>query len=453
MATRFEHIPVEPPPRWLRMLETLVISLAIPALGFILHPEDPLLLESGTAWLLVAGPLLIGIRYGFAFGFGSALISVALIGAETWWRTGALVPDQAQALPNAVAVVLVGMLSGEMADTWQRRLRQLATINHDQATRLDEFVRHYHLLRVSHDQLAERLAANPFTLRDALHRLAQRFQHLAEHGAPLQHHGSEILSFLALNGRIQQAALIRLDEHHRPLKEAPVCYGGGVGIDHQDPMILACLEQREMLYAGNAVDPQLPEQGSLLAVVPLIDVHERIHALVAVTQMPFLDFHRGQLHLLAVLGAQLGDLLHRAEARQGHASPADLSASLARWVAQARRNHLPSLLVTLELPEALDETHGRTIIDEAFAQLRALDQGWVFGTRLRTTCLHILMPLADERAATAFAERLWQRLETQLPQDPRQEGVRLSHRLIDGHRSARALLDGLDLQERHHAAA
>lgn len=453
MATRFEDIPVEPPPRWLRMLETLVLSLALPAFGLALHPEDPLLLEGGTAWLLVAGPLLIGIRYGFAFGFCSALISVALMGVETWWRTGALVPDNEQALPNAVAVVLVGMLSGEMADTWQRRLRQLATINRDQATRLDEFVRHYHLLRVSHDQLAERLAANPFTLRDSLHRLALRFQHLAEQGAPLQQHGGEILSFLALNARIQQAALIRLDEHHRPLTEAPLCYGGEVSIDRHDPMIRACLEQREMLYAGSAVDSQLPEQGSLLAVVPLIDVHERIHALVVVTQMPFLDFHRGQLHLLAVLGAQLGDLLHRADVRQGHASPADIATGLARWVAQARRNRLTSLLMTLEIPRALAEAHGRTIIDEAFAQLRALDQGWVFGTRQHATCLHILMPLADERAATAFAERLWQRLETQLPHDPRQEGARLSHRLIDGHRSTRALLDELDLQERRHAAA
>lgn len=453
MATRFEDIPVEPPPLWLRMLETLVLNLALPAFGLVLHPEDPLLLEGGTAWLLVAGPLLIGMRYGFAFGFCSALISVALIGAETWWRTGALVPDNEQALPNAIAVVLVGMLSGEIADTWQRRLRQLATINRGQATRLDEFVRHYHLLRVSHDQLAERLAANPFTLRDSLHRLALRFQHLAEQGAPLQQHGGEILSFLALNARIQQAALIRLDEHHRPLTEAPLCYGGEISIDRHDPMIRACLEQREMLYAGSAVDPQLPEQGSLLAVVPLIDVHERIHALVAITQMPFLDFHRGQLHLLAVLGAQLGDLLHQADVRQGHTSPDDIATSLARWIAQARRNHLTSLLVTLELPRALAEAHGPTIIDEAFTQLRALDQGWVFGTRQHATCLHILMPLADARAATAFAERLWQRLETQLPHDPRQEGARLSHRLIDGHRSARALLDGLDLQERHHAAA
>lgn len=453
MATHVEDIPVEPPPRWLRIVETLCLSLALPVIGLVVNPEDPLLLESGMPWLLAAGPLLIGIRYGFAFGFCSALISVALLSLEAWWRTGAYIPDSAQALPHAIAVVLVGMLSGEMADIWQRRLRQMAAINRDQATRLNEFVRHYHLLRVSHDQLAERLAANPFTLRDSLHQLAVRFKHLAQEGDPLQQHGDELLSFLALNTRIKQAALIRLDERHCPVDEPPLYYGSEVAIDRNDPMIRACLEQREMLYVESATDPQLPSQGTLLAVVPLIDVHDRIHALVAVTEMPFIDFHRGNLHLLSVLGAQLGDLLHNAAVHQGHASRADIEASLARWVAQARRNRLTSLLVTLKLPRALAEAHGQAIIDEAYAQLRALDEGWVVGSRHHATFMHILMPLADERAAAAFAERLWQRLEAQLERNPRHEGAGLSHQLIDGHRSARALLKKFDHQERRHAVA
>ncbi|GHE21272.1 PelD GGDEF domain-containing protein [Halomonas urumqiensis] len=455
MATRIDDIPVEPPPRWLRVIETLVLSLGLPAVGWLISPDDPLLLDMGLPWLLVAAPLLVGIRYGFAFGFSSALISLALIGVEAWWHTGQPLPHHDHALIHGVAVVLTGMLAGEMADTWQRRLRQLAAINHGQRIRLDEFVRHYHLLRVSHDQLAERLAANPFTLRDALHQLALQFRHLARDSAdnPLDRHGNELLTFLAHHARIQQAVLIRLDSRHRPCADGMHTFGGRMALDLDDAMIRACLKERQMICQRATMDHNLPSGGSLLAVVPLIDVHGDIHALVAISEMPFIDFQRGQLHLLAVLGALLGDLLLDAQRGLQHPARAAMAPSLARWVNQARRNRLSSLLVTLTLPRPLAQAHGVEIVDLALDQLRALDQGWVTRSDSDEMRLHILMPLADARAATPYAERLWHCLETRLGMDIRQQGARLEHREIDGKDSTRALLAELEPKARRHAMA
>ncbi|XQU08736.1 hypothetical protein P4544_02285 [Halomonas sp. LY9] len=195
MATHIDELQPALAPRWLRYLETLIITLALPVIGWIINPHDPLLLGSGLTWLLAIAPLLVGMRYGFALGFSSALISVAIMGLEGFWHHGDLLVERAQRLPIAIALILVGMVAGEMADVWRRRLQQMAILHRAQSTRLEEFVRHYQLLRVSHDQLAERLAANPFTLRDALRALEEKFLSLSSHQDPLAQHGSELLNF------------------------------------------------------------------------------------------------------------------------------------------------------------------------------------------------------------------------------------------------------------------
>lgn len=208
-----------------------------------------------------------------------------------------------------------------------------------------------------------------------------------------------------------------------------------------------------MICQSATMDQSLTSGGSLLAVVPLVDVHDNIHALVAITEMPFIDFQRGQLHLLAVLGALMGDLLLDAQHGLQHPPHAAMAPSLARWVNQARRNRLTSLLVTLTLPRHLAQAHGGEIADLVLDQLRALDQGWVIHSDGDALRLHILMPLADARAATPYAERLWRYLESQLGMDVRQQGARLEHREIDGKDSTRALLAELKPKASHHAMA
>ncbi|KFC50466.1 hypothetical protein DK37_20705 [Halomonas sp. SUBG004] len=267
------------------------------------------------------------MRYGFALGFVSALLSVTIMGLEGVWYHGDLFVERAQRLPIAIALILVGMVAGEMADVWRRRLQQMAILHRAQSTRLEEFVRHYQLLRVSHDQLAERLAANPFTLRDALRALEEKFLSLASHQDPLAQHGDELLGFLALHARIQQAVLLPVDQQQRLMPQAAMWFGGETALDWHDPMLMACLEQRRMICLKSAMAQGINiDNAPLLAVVPLMDVEEQIYAVVAVTAMPFIDFHRGHLHLLAVLGAQLGDMLrHTQRSSQGSGGPSALA--------------------------------------------------------------------------------------------------------------------------------
>ncbi|MGM0521583.1 MAG: PelD GGDEF domain-containing protein [Pseudomonadota bacterium] len=440
MAMRIAELQPFEPPRWLRLLETLVITLALPTIGWLINPQDPLLLGSGLTWLLAIAPLLVGMRYGFAMGFSSALLGVTFIGIEGWWYHGDVFIDRAQRLPIAIALILVGMVAGEMADVWRRRLQKMAVIHQAQSTRLEEFVRHYQLLRVSHDQLAERLAANPFTLRDALKALEQKFQHLIPSQDALTHTGSELLAFLAQHARIQQAALIPLGRQQQLLVEQATWFGGEAPFDQHDPMLLACLEQRRMICLKSAMEQGINvDNAPLIAVVPLIDVTEHIHAVVAVTAMPFIDFHRGHLHLLAVLGAQLGDMLHQAQ-HSPRGPISDHRACVAQWVRHARDHQLTSLLVLIDFPAQWSPAQVQPVIDTVLSQQRGLDRGWAsFDDDLHHR-LYILLPLTQPQAFGIYAERIEEIIASQPGIGESCQQISITHHVIDGRLSVKKLL-------------
>ncbi|WP_394426087.1 PelD GGDEF domain-containing protein [Vreelandella stevensii] len=451
MATHIDELQPALAPRWLRYLEALVITLALPVIGWIINPNDPLLLGSGLTWLLAIAPLLVGMRYGFAMGFGSALLSVAIMGLEGFWYHGDVLAERPQRLPIAVALILVGMVAGEMADVWRRRLQQMTILHRAQSTRLEEFVRHYQLLRVSHDQLAERLAANPFTLRDALRALEEKFLSLASHQDPLVQHGSELLHFLALHARIQQAVLLPVNQQQRPMPHAAIWFGGEKDLDWHDPMLMACLEQRRMICLKSTMTQGFNvDNAPLLAVVPLIDVEEHIHAVVAVTSMPFIDFHRGHLHLLAVLGAQLGDMLHHSQhPSQGNSS--DQHTVISQWVRHAREHQLTSLLVTIDFAQPLNDTQIQRVIDSVARQQRGLDRSWVTRQAHLPPRLYVLLPLTQPRAFAIYAERLQELFASEPGLGEACQAIRLGYRVIDGRLSAKKLLSLRDHAEVSHA--
>jgi hypothetical protein len=57
------------------LAETVLITLLLPAVGYLLHPQDHFFQDSRFPWLSLA-PQLLSLRYGFAYGFGSAASTV-----------------------------------------------------------------------------------------------------------------------------------------------------------------------------------------------------------------------------------------------------------------------------------------------------------------------------------------------------------------------------------------
>lgn len=453
MVTQIEDVNYQVPPVWVRMLETGVLTLLVPAAGWLFHPQDPLFYDNSFAWLIV-GPLLAGLRYGFLFGFASALLTIAIMVLMSGGQ-GAMgeIP-----VPYAIGILLTGMVSGEFTDIWRRRLTQMKIINDYQGTRLEEFVRNFHVLRVSHDQLAERLAANPHNLRDVLLALAERFDVVEPGDDILTTRAADLLSFIAHEGRVEQCALYVVSEDEKVAREPAAFLGGHPTdpdiVDH--PMVKACFEHRTMISLKSEMAETLQERNQpLLAVVPLIDVNDRIWAVVTVTEMPFVEFERGNLHLLSVLGGNLGDIITEAYAR----TPADAQLAkfqfeqrLKRWTQYAARYKLSSLLIAYEIPGRVQGISNQALTDLVYEQLRALDFAWTTDLTDDTRIIYVLMPLTPERGAGAYRERMTMLLHERFGVDVADSGLVFHQRHVDGKQSAPNLLAGIRRQAEQHAS-
>lgn len=410
MAIQTQQVRFQRPATWVAAAETMIVTLLIPAIGLWVHRSDPLFLQSPFPWLMFA-PLLTGARYGFSYGFASALGCVLLTAGE--WHY--LIPDGV-VFPYQLSLgfMLSGMLAGEFTDTWLRRVGSLQVLSDYQSTRLNEFVRSYHLLKASHDRLEERLAGQRYSLRDALLDLRKKFTGVESGRTELKRLAPRILEFLSVHATIQAASLYEVLSDGR-LSRQPLSSFGQTDettyITSEHPMMHACLENKNLisLRSDGLNQLELQQRHRLLAVVPLLDVHERLWGVIAVTDMPFVVYHEENLYLLAVLGGAIGDLLSEAQEAEGYpvqTTSRGFISRLTRWTEYAKRYRIPSMLVGIELPQNSHRGQDIPVHELIFEQLRALDEGLLLRRRDGGECMLILMPHTGSVGANAQRQRL-----------------------------------------------
>ncbi len=394
--------------------ETLIVTAAAIAVSAWTDVVDPFRLHSGFPWPLI-GPVLAGLRYGFAHGFVSALLVAAALGfaINQGWQGANSFP-----LAYAIGCVVIGMLCGEFRDAWQRRLTRLAGANAYRRERLEEFTRSYHLLRVSHDRLEQTLAGPGHSLREALSRLQQQ----VKAGSGLTEDAAQaVLQLAADHVSIQQAAIFPVNAHGLLNDEAVATLGNVPAMNVRDPLIQRCLSERALIAIG-------PDQRSLdvardsawQVVVPLIDSAGQWQAMMAIAAMPFFALHQGSLQLLNVIAAHAAD-------RLVGATPETPSQTFAREVSRAlldaERYQLPATLLFVSVAQDADAES----LSRLRRERRALDQWREVDARHAV----LLLPLTETTQADALLQRLG---------DAR-AALRVEAMAIDSSSAAKALLD------------
>ncbi|WP_437880289.1 PelD GGDEF domain-containing protein [Pseudomonas sp. LRF_L74] len=384
-------------------IETIGLTALGLGLSYWLSPQDPLLIEGGFPWLVLA-PLLMGMRYGFLRGLVSAVLLVAALLAFHSAVAG-LYDD----IPESfiVGVLLCGMLVGEFRDIWERRLERLDLANDYRQLRLDEFTRAHHILRISHDRLEQRVAGNDLSLRSSLLYLREQLRDLATGRDALQAMADPILALLVPYGSLRNCGLYRVSAagkvEAKPLSQV----GDLVGFDPDDLLVKLCLERGELV----SVREELVERGehrahsALLACVPLIDTEGRVLALLGIQQMPFFAFNDRTLSLLAILCGHIADLLHSDSAalRLGSADAQAFSQNLKRVLFDACDHDLSACLFAFEFQAGADR-------DELLGLLQGSQRG--LDLQLRQTnsrdseCVLVLLPLTSAEGARGYLERI-----------------------------------------------
>ena len=407
--------------RWERsrfaLLETMMLTAAIPLIGWAINRHDPFFQSSPFPWLVFA-PLFAGLRYGFAFGFGSAL---ALFLAQTAaWRLGRI-PELP--ITRGIGLIGVGMVAGEFCDMWRRRLSRLFAINEYRRTRLDEFTRSYHILKVSHDRLEQVFASSTRSLREAITTMNREI--LAAHfgDGPLFGMEKRIVALFANYTWVQVGSLfaVRPDGKIAPQPLAFIGEPGPIPLD--DPLLEEALRHRRL--ASVRRDASLDERGTnLLAVIPLVDADNRVWGLFAIRNMLFIAFHDDNLKLLAVLGAHIGDILSAGPSAlrdDGSPSASEFLRHVRRGIEDRKRFSLPVAIVAFHFP---DTAEGKTCSDLVIAQRRSLDHVLPQTTRGGSKAACVLMPLTDKRGVGGYLARLDADLQRRHGADLKSAGVR-----------------------------
>ncbi len=417
-------------------LETLLILLVFLLAGFWIDPDDPFFLRAGFPWLILA-PLLPALRYGFSHGFLSALILVALLALA--WQEGVFTGPRFPA-EMAVGMLIIGMLSGEFTDSYNRRLSQQRVINDYQRLRLDEFTRNYHLLKVSHDRLEHRLAASGHSLRGALLELRK---HLSPgRGDDLASQAQRIMAIFTAFGWVQVAGLYAV--RNRRMVIRPLAMVGQIGaVDPFDPMVRRALVEGRMATLGQErLNDEEAAKRELLAVVPLVDVSGEIWGIVCIREMPFIALQEENLRLFAVLGGHIGDILAAAQRQRGTEADPESSvfmSDLRRALADHRQYGLPALVLAIAFPPAHPDT---AQLQQLFiAQARGLDRIWQ--PEEAPHLLFLLMPLTHPEELTPYRQRMDRTLAERFGQGMAELGIRLISHVLQRRDEPETLLENL----------
>jgi len=417
-----------PAPGRFAWAETIIITLLFILIATRLVPEDPFLLAEPFPWLIIA-PLFAALHYGAAYGFGSAL--VLIISILVFWRYD--LPG-VESFPGAfcLGLLIITMLAGEFIDMWNRLYRRLAVASEYRRLRLDEFTRAYHMLKVSHDRLSERIASSTQSLRGALGDLRDQLIHGSEQRDEKQLFGlgEKILDVFSNFAFVQVAEIYSVEDNKRLILPRLASHGDADAMDPNHPIILAALRSGELISvrSGEGSRPEIHgKRSSILAAIPLTDVFQHTWGMIVIHEMPFIAFHQDNLNLLAVLSGHIGDILsENSGLLPGYeVTLSNFRSQLQRSILDKKNYRLPShvISVTLERVDGLEKLE-----DFILSRRRGLDQFLVRKNSSDSTVLLMLMPQTDDMGLEGFLSRLRDMIKEQYGKSLEEAGVNI-HRL------------------------
>ncbi len=378
-------------------IETIVITLAIPGIGFLINKADPFFLSSPFPWLIFS-PLLLCLQYGLTYGLTSAGFYIFLlsIGSYMQWT---FIPSYPSVM--IVGLLLITFISGEFYDIWQRRQKTLEQDYQYLKIRNDEFTRIYQALKASHSHLEQQLSSQTKSLRTSMLLLEKQIYSIQQKpGHILDDIGKPILEIFSEHTNIYAASIFSVD-NQKLLSLSMVDHMGNFSdIQHSNPLIQQALNSRQVASVQNHSE----ETGAALVAIPLVDVFDVIWGLVVVTEMPFFALHSSTLDLLAVIGGRLGDLLKkRSELQLSDNGWKDFELTLRRILLEIKQLKYSAAIIVCKFTS---QTLSHHFIPKLLSDSRGLDKTWVFENQFAQQIVIQLLPFTDLQGIDSFFDRL-----------------------------------------------
>ncbi len=411
-------------------LETPAITLVAFAIAWLVNSQDPLTLTSSFPWIILA-PLLVGLRYGFAW----AAVSTILLVVSGWLNAQWLEIQWRTPVAWFLGTLAVSTIAGEFRDQWQQKLIRFQQVSRYRKARMNEFTRSYQLLKRSHALLEQEVALSGYSLYGAVADISnQLISHSSEQPA-LNSCATDLMRLLGHYGEIQAGALLHVQNGKVNTKQPLASIGEMPEVKAKDLLIKRTLLKQE----ASCIKPEPFDQNKalnktqLLACVPLIDSHDNYHALLAIRLMPFTCLNENHISQLAVLCGHIADLLYMTKLTHEipHHEPKirAFHTHLERCWKDAIEYNIQAGLIAIKIGNF---GVAPALIDSITIHKRALDQ--VLTLRARDSehwIALILMPLSEQDDTHTYLEKFPAFLKKHHKVDMTKAEVNLSHFIVN----------------------
>jgi len=362
-------------------LETLVLIILFCALGYMFDPNDPLLIQNDTIYIIIA-MMIITMFHGISNGlFALFLVSIGMIFFYDTFALG-----------EFLHILILVLILGEFHYFWNRKIIQNSSKNVYLRTKLDELTNAFYTLKISHDQLEKNYVFKPMSLRNSIRLLKDAYK-------KEENYYAEFLTLLnkSFNVSVAQLCFVRKDKLYNVLDTKSL-------IDENDPMIDMAMVKKSPMYASSQ---EVQNNSKYLAAIPAIS-EGRVKGMLLITKMPFLSFNKDTLITISVLISYFMDELEKwKEIKLSHSHESvvneEFAFELKRVYKLYRTYDVESTVLVIKTK---DELLSHLIVEMVQKNLRSLDMFSLHQTS-DYYVLALLFPFADEASARGFLKRLF----------------------------------------------
>ena len=386
---------------WQKWAETLGIPAIVAGLGYAIQPGDPLFINAGFPWSLLA-PTLVALRYGVLPGVASTAVLLAF-----WWSWHYLAQSPHSNFPQLYFLggLLLVMVGGQYSGTWQTKLRRVEQLNGYLEERLQELTRMHYLVLISHDSLEQSLISKPVTLREGLTTLRALVMQRRDPATRLPA-AREFLAMLSQYCQFEVAALYPWS-HSRPKADYVAEIGNAGKLQLDDPLVAHALENRKLSHVAIAQYDNGRRASPYLVIAPIIASDGTTLGVLAVERLPFFAMNQETLEMLAVLVGYYADSAVASDTsadliRAFADCPMEFAEELVKLMRCQRETGCDSTLVALVMPP---HPQREQIRSQLRPLRRDLDLAWEHRVGDRIALL-TLMPLSGTAAAEVYLYRV-----------------------------------------------
>lgn len=383
-----------------RLVETAVMTLAVPLIGYGIDKSDPFFLSSSFPWLIIP-PLLLGLNYGLAYGMVSFSLYAGCL-ALGWYFEFPVVP----AFPAVTlfGIFVMTLVVSEFHALRNRRLYHAETKYKSLKIRMENFARIYQALKGSHTQLEQMISSgHPVSLRSSMTEFEQDLLDIDKE-IPVSGEviGQLVLELFRKHTHVNSARIYSVHTHQPVFPDLASIGNPAADISLNNDLLKIALSTHHIASTSDE-----PPEGAMV-IIPIVDAYDKCWQIIVVSEMPLFALSDDNLDLQAVLAGRIGDLLRRySEAHPKITTGHKLSLfenHLRRTIKEVRLFNKPAAILAITVPNANPDA---STFSGIVSETRYLDKVWTFQSRQKGCRVDIkLMPLTDKKGVSDYLKRM-----------------------------------------------